>query len=242
LRLETKQSPFSSAVWRTNQLIALAEVFREPLTPECLAIYVESLADLSDDQIKICIGRAIRKLEWFPKPAVLREFVQPKDEDESQVEAEAAWKYANDYLHKWGVERMPLYSGGKRIDAPALPPRIEYAVRAIGGLWALNQIITESRPFMKRDFIEAYGQAPIAESLAPQLSGMFGKNKLLGQVKQLMSGERMDATAGSSRQASKGAVQTIKRVPEPATPEQIRDRAAAQKLALAAWQARRHQR
>jgi hypothetical protein len=205
-------------------------------------MYVESLSDLSEDQVRLCIGRAIRELEWFPKPAKLRELAGIGPEDVRDVEAEAAWTWVNAYLREWGVERMPLYSGGKRIEAPALPQRIEYAVRAIGGLWALNQITTESRPFMKRDFIEAYGQAPIAESLAPQLSGMFGKNKLLGQVKQLMSGERMDATAGSSRRASKDAALTIKRVPEPATPEQIRDRAAAQKLALAAWQARRHQR
>src|SRR5438309_2053585 len=79
---QKKQSQFSSVEWRTKQLLAMAEVFREPLTAELLAMYVESLADLSDEQIRLCAGRAIRGLKWFPKPAELRELVgcNPKQE------------------------------------------------------------------------------------------------------------------------------------------------------------------
>src|ERR1700730_8941603 len=78
--------------WRTRQLVALAEVFKELLTPECIAMYVESLADLSDDQIKLSIGRAVRELEWFPKPSKLRELAGTEGSAPSQdAEARAAW-------------------------------------------------------------------------------------------------------------------------------------------------------
>src|SRR5207253_124617 len=66
-----------------------------------------------------------------------------------------------------------------------LPSRVDYALRRIGGFWGLNQMTAESRPFMQRDFIEAYNQAPLAESLAPRLQEMFGERKLLGEVKLL---------------------------------------------------------
>ena len=58
---------------------------------------------------------------------------------------------------------MPLHSEGKIIDPPALPSRIEYALRRIGGLRGLNQVTADSRPFMYKDFCGAYNQAPIAE-------------------------------------------------------------------------------
>ena len=202
-------------------------------------MYAQDLSELARPQLEIAFGRARRELKFFPKISELLELAGAKPEDARKVEADAAWNHALNYLRKWGVDRMPVYSGGKRIDAPTLPPRIEFALRRVGGLWGLNQITSESRPFVQKDFTEAYQQAPIAESLAPQLGSMFGDKKLLGQVKQLMSGAKMDATAGTAGRASKLPPLTIKRVTDPLGPVQMRDRAAVQKQALADWQARR---
>jgi hypothetical protein len=202
-------------------------------------VYAQDLSELARPQLEIAFGRARRELKFFPKISELLELAGAKPEDARKVEADAAWNHALNYLRKWGVDRMPVYSGGKRIDAPTLPPRIEFALRRVGGLWGLNQITSESRPFVQKDFTEAYQQAPIAESLAPQLGSMFGDKKLLGQVKQLMSGAKMDATAGTAGRASKLPPLTIKRVTDPLGPVQMRDRAAVQKQALADWQARR---
>jgi len=49
---------------------------------------------------------------------------------------------------------------GKTLEPPPLPPRIDYALRRIGGLRAVNQITERSRPFMYKDFCEAYSLAP----------------------------------------------------------------------------------
>ena len=228
LPLETKHSKLSNAGWRTKQLIALAEVFREPLTPECLAMYVESLSDLSDDQIRLSIRRAARELNWFPKIAELRELAGVTEQDARRVEADAAWTFVNEYLRKWGVDRIPFYSGGKRIYPPGLPPRVDYAVRRIGGLSGLNQIRAESRPFMYKDFCESYALAPIAESSAPQLQKMFGEQRLLGQAKLLSAGISIESPASKS-EALKTALETRstmrpQSVPESLTDAQIRDR------------------
>src|SRR5438552_11065737 len=107
---------------------------------------------------------------------------------------------------------MPLHSEGKIIDPPALPSRIEYALRRIGGLRGLNQVTADSRPFMYKDFCGAYNQAPIAESLSPQLAESFGTSRLLGQPKQLC--KQVQTTAVGIRRFKP------KPIPMPLTPEQ----------------------
>jgi hypothetical protein len=140
----------------------------ETVSPERLKIYAADLADLERCQLETAFARARRELKFFPKIAELRDLAGAAAKDERNVEAEAAWKWATDYLRKWGVDLMPIYSGGKRLEAPAIPPRIAYALRRIGGLSALNQITADSRPFMFKDFCEAWHVAPIADSLALQ--------------------------------------------------------------------------
>jgi hypothetical protein len=239
LQISLPEKPRELRLWLIDQVTILAEAFGEELTDARLRVYAQDLSELARPQLEIAFGRARRELKFFPKISELLELAGAKPEDARKVEADAAWNHALNYLRKWGVDRMPVYSGGKRIDAPTLPPRIEFALRRVGGLWGLNQITSESRPFVQKDFTEAYQQAPIAESLAPQLGSMFGDKKLLGQVKQLMSGAKMDATAGTAGRASKLPPLTIKRVTDPLGPVQMRDRAAVQKQALADWQARR---
>lgn len=179
-----------------------------------MAIYSESLTDLSEDQVRRAIGRAIRELKFFPRVAELRDLAGVAAKDERNVEAEAAWKWANDYLRKWGVDLMPVYSGGKGMEAPAIPHRIAYALRRIGGLNGLNQITADSRPFAFRDFCEAYHLAPIADSNAPQLANKFPV--LAGQVKRLTDG-------ASERRDSKPVAQpAAKAIPQPMTDEQRR--------------------
>jgi hypothetical protein len=223
-RPDGQQSNFSSADKRlaktTQQLIALATAFRETLTPECLAIYVESLSDLSDDQVRQAVGRAIRELKFFPRVAELRELAGAAAKDQRTVEAEAAWKYANAYLREWGVDRMPLFRSGATIEAPPIPARIDYALRRIGGLRGLNQITEENRPFVFKDFCEAYNLAPIADSLAPQLTGKFPA--IEGQVKQLPAGAKMERRGRKIKPSEMRA--KSKPIPQPLTDAQRRDR------------------
>jgi hypothetical protein len=112
--------------------------------------------------------------------------------DEKKIEANAAWYYVKEYLRKWGVDLLPLYSGGKVTTPPPLEARADYALRRIGGLRALNQVDTDKLPFMYRDFCEAYALAPAAELMALPLQEQFGDGRLQGNVNQLTEARSME--------------------------------------------------
>lgn len=171
--------------WIHDQLTILAEAFGEPLTQERAEIYVGSLSDISQERLRAGFHRALNQSTFFPKVAELRHLAGSNAEDEKKVVAQAAWNYVNEYLRKWGVDRMPIRSGGQWITAPPLEPRLEYALRQVGGLWRLNQVTDENYAFVLRDFCEAYTLAPVAELMAPQLLELFADRKLIGNIKQL---------------------------------------------------------
>ena len=177
---QKKPSASSSVEWRARRLITLAEVFKEVLTPECIAIYIESLVDLSDEQFARATFRALQELEWFPKPVKLRELAGISLEGARDIEAAAAFSWVENYLQNWGVDATPIFSKGKFVTPPPLPSRIEYALRRIGGLRILNQVTAQSLPFLRKDFIQAYSQSPLAERLEPRFAEMFKEMKLPG--------------------------------------------------------------
>lgn len=218
-KLETSQPQRKQSEtlgWLVEQVTILAEAMGEAMTPARLKIYAGDLADLDCPQLETAFARARRELKFFPKIAELRELAGAAAKDERNVEAEAAWQWANNYLGKWGIDLMPVYSGGKQTEAPAIPSRIAYALRRIGGLSGLNQITADNRAFLFKDFCEAYNLAPIADSIAPQLAGKFPITE--GQVKQLSDG------ANEQREIN-AVVPTVKKAAFPqslATDEQRR--------------------
>jgi hypothetical protein len=173
-------------------LTILAEAFGETLTEERLEIYARELVDLPRELLTTSFRRTLRELKWFPKVAELRELARASEENLKKVQADAAWNYVNEYLRRWGVDRLPVYSSGKKITAPPLDDRTEYALRRIGGFSGLNQIDSNKRPFMYRDFCEAYALAPAAELLAQSLARQFSKHALAGIVSQLKENKIAD--------------------------------------------------
>lgn len=171
--------------WLSKQLTGLAEAFGEQLTLERVEIYVCALVDIPQDRLKVAFRRALCELKFFPRVAELRDLSGASAEEEKKVEAQAAWQQANEYLRKWGVQKIPVRSGKKWITPPPLEPRLEYAVRQIGGLWRLNQVTDETYHFIFRDFCEAYMLAPVADLMAPQLLEQFSVRQLAGQIKEL---------------------------------------------------------
>ena len=183
----TLQHSMPLSRWIGEQVTILAETFGEPMTLQRLKVYVADLADLDRAQLQVAFTRARRELKFFPKIAALRELADANADEQIKIECDEAWHFANRYLAKYGAVRYDLD------DRPALPPRVEYALRRIGGLWGLNQMTAESRPFMYRDFCEGYKQAPLADSLRPQIAEMFAASQLLSQVKRLTTVKSMDS-------------------------------------------------
>src|SRR5437667_1586299 len=130
--------------WISDELTILAEAFGEPLTEERVEIYARGLIDIPRDRLEVAFRRALYEVKWFPKLSELRDFSGASADDQKKVEAQAAWNYLNKYLAEWGVDRLPVRSAGQWITAPPLEPRLEYALRQIGGLWRFNQVTDES--------------------------------------------------------------------------------------------------
>ena len=171
-----------------------------------------TLDDIPQDRLRVAFRRALNESTFFPKVAELRGWAGASVEDEKKVEAQAAWNHVNEYLRKWGVDKLPIRSSGQWITAPPLEPRLEYAVRQIGGLWRLNQITDENYAFVLRDFCEAYTLAPVAELMAPRLLEQFAHQKLLGNVKQ---------SAEVSNKEHRTARQDSISVEQPASEEEV---------------------
>ncbi len=172
--------------WITDQVTILAEAFGEILTPARLKIYVADLADIDKGRLAVAFARARRELRFFPKISELRDLAGANDADVRRIEAESAWQFALDYLRTHGAERMRLIVGHDEKThkpifryPPPLPDRIDYAVARIGGLQALSQMTPKSQGFLHKDFLEAFDQAPLAESLVPQLVETFRAQQLL---------------------------------------------------------------
>jgi hypothetical protein len=222
LQISRSESQRELQLWLVDQVTILAEAFGEELTSAKLRLYVEDLYDLPGGQLGTAFTRARRELRFFPKIAELRELATASVKDQRAVEAEAAWHHVNDYLRKWGTDRLPVYFGKNRIEAPALPARVQYALRTIGGFWGLNQVTANSRPFVQKDFMEAYQQAPIADALFHELTEKFGEKKLIGQVKLLADHKKMHADQKQAAPAAPAGCPP--KAQEPMTDIQLRDR------------------
>jgi hypothetical protein len=215
---ETQKPPLELQEWLIEQLGILAIAFGEPITPERLRVYADDLlCDLSRVQLQTALIRARRELRFFPKIAELRDLAGMKAKDAQQVEANAAWEYANRYLRRHGVVKYDLD------DRPAQPPRIEYALRRIGGFAVLNQITAESYPFKYKEFCEAYVLAPMADFLAPQLEAQFLANRSLGDLQRKLAPGKADKRGHCVRPTSPPLF-VAKKIPEPLSESQSRDR------------------
>ena len=214
-QLTTSQHSTRLSRWIGEQVTILAEAFGESLTPQRVKIYAADLADIDQARLAIAFQRAPIELNFFPKIAELRELAGAKAEDQAHVEAAAAWEFTNRYLQKHGVV---IYDDDNR---PPLEPRIDYALRRIGGLNSLNQITEKSRPFMFKDFCEAYRQGPIADKLTPQLNELFSYNKLTAPWRKQLTGKVAREPNPLPAETRKPILKTI---PKPLTDAQVRDR------------------
>ena len=200
-------------------------------------MYVESLADLSDDQIRLSIGRAMRELEWFPKPSKLRELAGAEGSATSQdAETRAAWDTAtrfcskfvsNDVHGNYGPEH-----GWHPHNFPKLSQRILDTVRRTGGWRTYKCMTDEDFPFLQKRFFEEYEAWSAVERVDP--------SKLLTETPILrLVAKPMDALNSEPRPVPITQQVTLKRVPVRPTPEQMHDRAAVQKQALEDWRRQR---
>jgi hypothetical protein len=190
----------------------------ETLTPARLTVYAEELVDLSQAQLQHAFWRARRELRFFPKIAELRELAglgSPKEQ--SDAEALRAWETAIEFADKW-IQADPFgkyeIDGGVRGQPPVLASRILSSVRRCRGWRAFKCRTPEDEPFLRKDFLEAYRIADIAENVPLErllIAASAPVKRLNGETQK-----PMDPLPALQSKA--------KTVPEPMTPQQVQER------------------
>jgi hypothetical protein len=203
----------------------MAEVFREPLTAECMAMYVESLADVSDDQIRVSIGRVVRELKWFPKPAEIRELAGANPAKQDDAEARKAWdiliafirKYVgNDVYGNYGPEH-----GWYPTDHPQLSDRILDTVRRTGGWKVYARMTHEDFPFIQKRFMGEFESWSAVEQIP--VSKLLKETPCLQLVVKPINPPKPQPSSCLPGPAGTSAVKPNP-APYPMTDAQIRDR------------------
>jgi hypothetical protein len=201
-------------------------------------MYAESLADLSDDRIRVCVGRAVRELEWFPKPAKLRELAGAEGSASNQdAEARKAWDIVLQFVDKWvqsDVEGNYVISCGIRSsEPPKLSQRILDTVRRTGGWRAYKCMANDDFPFQQKRFFEDYEAWTAVEHILP--------TSLLTEMPRLqLVAKPMSSTPQLECEIRNASLPpAIKKVPEPPTEAQIRDRREMLRQQIASLAAKR---
>lgn len=146
-------------------LVGLAEAVGQSLTPQRIDIYLQALADLPFERLKMALSRILLESEWFPKIPHIRALVigDPKkleehEKAEKEAEAEAAWLRVLAYANKWHPDIGPMS------DCPTITKRDQRALQFAGGIYGLWEVQDEGGKelaFIRRAFIESWVRADL---------------------------------------------------------------------------------
>jgi len=224
LRIEPQTS--LNTDWRTAEFLALAEAFRESLTAELLAIYVEATAELTDEQIKRAVTRAIRERDFFPRVSELYKLAGCSTEEQKDAEAHRAWDVLLDYVDTWihpdpegcyGPEQ-----GCRSSPPPKLEQRIVDCARRLGGWRRLKTASEDDIPFLKKDFIEEFNRWEAVERI--DVSHMLKAHPKLQLAAKPMEPPTPMLPPPAPVARPQVPIQQPKSVPEPLSPLQLRNR------------------
>lgn len=155
----------------TNVLLALAELYKNPVSDRLANLYFDVLRDLTIEQIEQAAHLWMRDGKWFPKPVELRGLIEGSVEEG----AEEAWMQFCSAVSRFGYTRQPQ-----------LPEAVMETVRVVFGNWraacaALPSATSDRGPELmgwRKQFISAYANTKRREAIGelqagPTLSGLL---------------------------------------------------------------------
>jgi hypothetical protein len=180
--VKTNGKPYESLnAWTGKRLLTAIQFFPAAnITEEAKEGFIREwkviVAEVGQEQFDEALTEHIRECKFFPTVAELRERAGLKKLDALAVEAEHHWQRTKAFVEKNYYKDLGGLNGADKI-----PPRAAYAMRAVGGPAAIYFMELEAEPFKKRDFIEAYRLAPLAEHMkAVGLLDIVSDHKTLG--------------------------------------------------------------
>ena len=124
------------------------------------------LTQVGEERFDQALAEHIRESKFFPTIAELRERAGMRKVDLDAVDANDHWMRLKRFIATNYYEDL----GGLQ-NSDKIPPRVEYAMNAIGGARAIYFAELDTEPFKRKDFLEAYRLAPLhAQVKRAQLS------------------------------------------------------------------------
>ncbi|HEV2386783.1 MAG TPA: hypothetical protein VGS20_05950 [Candidatus Acidoferrales bacterium] len=249
---ETCKPPASSREVARRWMVRFGELFGRELTVAMVALWTDAVSDLRPDVLESACRQAARTARFFPTPGEVRAAIDQANAAGLELEAEAAWQQALGHARDWCGDRR----------APRLPPKIEQAVRAAGGLHWIESCPEKELVWAQRKFLEAFKRADELDRAGHLLTrGEAGR--ILAEASAAANVRALPGTQAAARDGSAddniglaGARDilaqfaapppTPQRQPKPATGPVVVHRddreVARQKVALAEWLSRRRAR
>jgi hypothetical protein len=217
--------------WRIEQLGAIAASKGQAVTTERLQINALDLMDIPSQVLATVFEKARKELTYYPGVPELRELAGARENQIRAVETDAAWLFVHEYLRKHGVDGRPCgvladpnkaaectkcHEGwvdsatglkrcecrlGTKVDAPKIPPRVEYALRQLGGevKTGLQRIVECPVKYMgklRERFNEAYQNAVVKDTMGDLAPSLY---PLLGRIPERRAMRRIDEIAAAGQ-------------------------------------------
>jgi hypothetical protein len=112
------------------------------------------LEDLSYGVLERALRCTLQTCKYWPvKVADIREQADRGREAYAQADGEIKWNNVLEYIRVYWNPDLP---GGASTKAPAISPRVKYAIKCAGGLAEIAECPREHLHFKKELFLEAY--------------------------------------------------------------------------------------
>lgn len=119
-------------------------VVTEETAPLLASIWSEALADIPTEALEPAFRATLKTSKWFPTVAEITSHIERAEDSRAEDEWQRLLEYCSRYVNPdLGMAR-----------APKLPPDIEHAALAAGGLYYLESCPAEELVWRKKAFIE----------------------------------------------------------------------------------------
>lgn len=157
---ETQERSDSTDTLIKQWLFRFGVNFEKDVAP-ILPLWLEAFGRMDAETLERIFKRALKTCKFFPKVADILEPLQAVE----QADFEDEWQSLLDYCREW-VHPDICFSG-----APTLPPEIDHAARAAGGVQFLRECAKEELGWRKKAFIEDLQRSRKTGDLAGLLTG-----------------------------------------------------------------------
>lgn len=149
-KISPRQASEAEAVIR-KWLVVFGTLFQKEITPLQISAWCELLADVDAALLENACAETAKSCRFFPAPGDVRALLAQAAANSFDLKAETQWQN----LLAW-TQKNYFPDTGVRKNAPALPPAVEHAARAAGGLHFIESCSEEQLVWCRKNFLTAY--------------------------------------------------------------------------------------